>query len=740
MMNPTGAVISIPRMEIPISPEEPILPGGFDFSRLNKEQKEAVKTTRGNLLLVAGAGSGKTRVIIEKIRHLCAQGVNSYNILAITFTNKAAGEMKERLEAVGIEGCWASTFHSLCSRILRKEAEHIGLSEQFSIYDTDDQKTVIRSILKELQLDPQEWKPKDILSDISNWKNSDITPEKVEASGYRERYKVRIYELYQKALKTNESLDFDDLQVKAKELLSQHTQVLEKYQRRFKYVLVDEYQDTNSIQYKLIRLLSGKSDGVTVTGDPDQSIYSWRGADIKNILNFEKDFENSNVIKLERNYRSCGHILELSNQLIRHNTERYPKNLIPHNEPGELPTLHMMSDGTSESIHIAESIRKLKDKNVPLTQIAIFYRTNYQSRGIEEHLTRAGITYIIIGGTNFLDHREIKDLIAYLRFIHNPDDSVSLMRIINKPARGISESTKSKIKSFAEDNGLSCWDAMRHPALIGTQAARTQKSIAAFNQMVAGFFELSLGSPDQLLDRVITSTKIMDIYHQDSEKDEESRAYIQEFMAYVTEFCSKNRGATLTHLLEGIALMTDKHDDQKENHEAVTLMTLHAAKGLEYPYVFIAGVDENLLPHSRSIDIGTRTALEEERRLFYVGITRAEHILHLYSAEERQQYDRVVRCKVSRFIAEIEGPHLVIDRGGRRHEPPPEKPSRFSMKALDGQSFRKGEPVRHKKHGKGIVLQVHHSGLEEEVHIFFEKVGPITLRMQDDHPFLISLG
>lgn len=708
------------------------------LEHLNAEQKKAVLKTDGPLLVIAGAGSGKTRVITEKIKHLVQSlEVEPYNILAITFTNKAAGELKERLHKLEVAGAWVSTFHSMCVRILRKEAHHLGLDENFSIYDTEDQSSVVRACLKEMQLDPAEWPVNQLLSNISLFKSLGQTVETVEAAAehYRDRHIARLYANYQRSLSTNQALDFDDLLTRTKQLFELHPLVLEKYQRRFHYVLVDEYQDTNSIQYWLVRELSRKSKGVTVTGDPNQSIYSWRGADIQNILNFEKDFSGAETCKLHRNYRSTKRILQLSNQIIRHNTQRFDLELETPNDEGTLPVLHCMLDTEEESRAIALSIAHRRASGENLSSIAVFYRTNAQSRSIEEALSSHQIPYTIVGGLRFFERMEVKDLVAYLRFTHNPSDGISLMRVINRPARGISETTKQQIRSYSEDIGCTCWQAMMAEGFLSGLATRARESVIQFNRLMANFFELSFSSPDVLLERIIDETRIVESYRDRKGGAEEERIEnMQQFMSFVTEFCVRNPGTSLSTLLENVALLSDVADKKEAlQNGQVILMTLHSAKGLEFPYVYFAGLDEGILPHERSLKDATQTAIEEERRLCYVGITRAMRELHLYTVRQRFQYNKLKVYRESRFVSEMMGPHLAVERGGVIREPEREKPAEPRLQAFapaQGQRLRKGEAVRHARHGKGIVLHVEGGGASEKAKIFFDKLGEKILLVE----------
>lgn len=697
---------------------------------LNEAQSKAVQHTEGPLLIVAGAGSGKTRVIIEKIQHLVESGLKPTSILAITFTNKAAGTMRDRLSATGIKGPWVCTFHSMCVRILKKEAQHLGLSEQFSIFDTDDQASVIRSVLKEQELDPQEWKPGMLLSEISRYKNANKSCKELseEADDLRTTVVARVYTSYERALETNQAMDFDDLLLKTLQLFREHETVLRGYQNRFKYLLVDEYQDTNDVQYELIRFLAPGTQGLTLTGDPDQSIYSWRGANLNNILNFESDFagQDPEVIKMEMNYRSKQHILELANQLIRHNEHRYEKDALTDNPEGLKPHLHHVPDSETEAKMIGQIIAKKYSEGQVYKDMAVFYRTNHQSRSIEEILIKQGVPYIIVGATRFFERKEVKDLVAYLRFIHNPSDSISLMRIVNLPSRGIGEGLKGKIREFADDNGLGVWQAMIDPNFCATLPKRSKEAIESFNQLVAGFFELAFSRPDLLVERIIEDTNFRDLFkNRSGEIDEDRIENLEEFMTFAKTYSNKNPGSHLTGFLEEIALMGDKKNesDDTEEKDEVTLMTLHASKGLEFPIVLFAGMDEGLLPHSRSLNDGDPLAIEEERRLAYVGITRAEEELYLFTARERMAFKGPTPSKPSRFISEFEGEHLITNRYGRDLQPRSWTSPFRSFSSKPERPLKKGSIVSHEKHGKGLIMELKGEGVESKARVFFNKVG-----------------
>lgn len=709
-------------------------PTGF---ALNEAQQEAVEHTKGPLLVVAGAGSGKTRVIVEKIQHLVEQGLKPHTIIAITFTNKAANTMRERLMEYGLEGPWVCTFHSMCVRILKKEAQHLGLSEQFSIFNDEDQTTVIRSILKDMELSEEDWKPKAVLSEISMHKNQGITATDLlrEADGFNEDITARVYDRYEKSLATNQALDFDDLLLKTVQLFQRHESVLQSYRKRFDYLLVDEYQDTNSIQYQLVQFLAPGTQGLTLTGDPDQSIYSWRGADINNILNFQKDFDDAKIIKMENNYRSKKHILELANQLIRHNTERYPKEAITDNPDGPIPVLHQVQDADREAKLMADIIEQKRAEGRALKDVAIFYRTNQQSRSIEEALRLRNLPYVLVGGTRFFERKEIKDLIAYLRFIYNPSDSISLMRIVNLPARGIGEALKTKIREFADDNGFHCWQGMIHKDFLEALPPRSRKAVENFNALMAGLFEMAFSKPDLLVDQLIRDTEFeRSFQNRAGEVDEERLENVQEFQSFVVDQSAKNPESTLGTLLEEISLMGDKQEGKEGEEEVtdfITLMTLHASKGLEFPLVLFAGLDEGLLPHQRSIDEGNPSLIEEERRLTYVGITRAEEELHLFTARQRPTFKGPRPSKVSRFISEMQGSHLAISKNGTLLHPREwTEPIGSIFRRTSERELRKGSLVQHSKFGKGVVMKLDGKGVRQKATVYFDRHGEKTVLLE----------
>lgn len=650
------------------------------LENLNDMQKKAVTHKDGSLLILAGAGTGKTRVITRRIAYLIREyGVNPFNILALTFTNKAAGEMKERVDTLLEEGSnvWVSTFHSACVRILRRFIDKIGYERQFNIYDTDDTKTVIKGILKEFNLDTKQFKEKDFLNVISKAKNNfmsavNFTSKGAFSSG-EDIYK-RVYLEYEKRMKSNNALDFDDLLLKTVKLFEEDDEVLSYYQRRFKYILVDEYQDTNYVQFRLLKLLANHKNGdvtehnLCVVGDDDQSIYKFRGANIYNILNFEKEYPDALVIKLEENYRSTGNILNAANGVIKNNTERKGKSLWTSEKNGETISYTNYDTGDSEAYGIANTIKTLADSSTGYSDIAILYRTNAQSRSIEEKLVYSGIPYRIYGGTNFYGRREIKDILAYLKVINNYNDDVCVRRILNVPKRGIGATTEGRIVDYATENGISFFEAARRVYSIpGLQRAATK--VEKFVSYIEGKIE-EFSSSTSLKDGVetiIEETGYIDELKNDGSDESLSRIdniyeLINKIAAYEKEDRELEDGESLLdNFLSEISLMTDQ-DEKKEDKETVTLMTLHAAKGLEFKVVFICGLEEGLFPSYMCINSGDESEIEEERRLFYVGITRAREKLYLSNARVRMLMGNEQYNEPSRFIAEI--PSNTITSGG----------------------------------------------------------------------------
>ncbi|MCD4839149.1 DNA helicase PcrA [Neobacillus sedimentimangrovi] len=628
---------------------------------LNPEQKRAVKTTEGPLLIMAGAGSGKTRVLTHRIAYLIVEKrVNPYNILAITFTNKAAREMKERIAKMmggAANDIWISTFHSMCVRILRRDIDRIGFNRNFTILDTGDQQSVIKGILKEKNLDPKKFDPRAILGSISSAKNELITPEEYTktAGGYYEQVVSEIYEEYQKKLRKNQALDFDDLIMKTIQLFQRVPEVLEYYQRKFQYIHVDEYQDTNKAQYLLVKLLANRFKNLCVVGDSDQSIYRWRGADITNILSFEKDYPNATVILLEQNYRSTKRILQAANKVIENNLNRKPKNLWTENPEGNKIVYYRADSEQGEAQFVAGKIKELtREGGHKLSDMAILYRTNAQSRVMEEVLLKSNINYTIVGGTKFYDRKEIKDMLAYLRLISNPDDDISLIRVINVPKRGIGSSSLDKIADFAAMHDMSIFQALESIELIGLSPKIT-KAAAGFRDLIKNYTQMQeYLSVTELVEEILEKTGYLDMLKAEKSLEAQSRIEnLEEFLSVTKNFEETNEDKSLVAFLTDLALVADidSMDDDEEKADAVVLMTLHSAKGLEFPVVFLIGMEEGVFPHTRSLT--EEAEMEEERRLAYVGITRAEESLFLTNAKMRTLFGRTNMNPASRFISEI---------------------------------------------------------------------------------------
>jgi DNA helicase II / ATP-dependent DNA helicase PcrA len=634
---------------------------------LNPEQQNAVKATDGPLLLMAGAGSGKTRVLTHRIAYLIVEKrVNPYNILAITFTNKAAREMKERIRKMmggASEEIWISTFHSMCVRILRRDIDRMGFNRNFTILDTTDQQSVIKAILKDKNLDPKKNDPRAILGSISSAKNELIGPEEYEksAGGYFEQTISEVYKDYQKRLRKNNALDFDDLIMMTIQLFQRVPEVLEYYQRKFQYIHVDEYQDTNRAQYMLVKLMASRFRNLCVVGDSDQSIYRWRGADIANILSFEKDYPNATVILLEQNYRSTKRILLAANKVIENNLNRKKKNLWTENPEGNKLVYYRADSEQGEAQFVAGKIKELtRDTNYLLSNIAILYRTNAQSRVMEEVLLKSTIDYTIVGGIKFYDRKEIKDMLAYLRLISNPDDDISLQRVINVPKRGIGSSSLDKIADFAAMHDISLYQALASVELLGLSPKIT-KAAAQFRDLIRNYTNMQeFLSVTELVEDVLEKTGYKEMLNAEKSLEAQSRLEnLEELLSVTKNFEDSSEDKSLVAFLTDLALVADidSLDEDGEKTDAITLMTLHSAKGLEFPVVFLIGMEEGVFPHSRSLM--EEAEMEEERRLAYVGITRAEQTLFLTNAQMRTLYGRTSMNPASRFISEI--PEDLID-------------------------------------------------------------------------------
>lgn len=639
------------------------------YDSLNDRQKEAVLTTEGPLLILAGAGSGKTRVLTHRIAYLIEEkDVNPWNIMAITFTNKAAREMRQRVDRLigkGGQHVWVATFHSTCVRILRRHIEFLGYETNFTIYDTDDQKTLMRQTIKKLNLDPKQYPEPAMLSTISSAKNEMITPQDMlEAAGsdYRQKMIAQIYQEYQKQLQENNALDFDDLLMKTVELFQNWPQILEYYQDKFLYLMVDEYQDTNTVQFRFVSLLARKYGNLCVVGDDDQSIYKFRGANITNILSFENTFPGTKVIKLEQNYRSTANILECANEVIRNNVGRKEKRLWTEREEGKKVRFRLFDNGYEEAGAIVTDImRRAEEGDLSYNQCAILYRTNAQSRAFEEKCIAYSIPYKIVGGINFYQRQEIKDILAYLKTVDNGQDDLAVKRIINVPKRGIGQTTVDRASHYAEEQGISFFQAISRSKEIPGLSAAAAAKLTSFVQQI-GILRMQSEYMDlpEFLNTLLESTGYeQELENLEAEKAQQKRENIEEMISKARDFQNDNEDADLSSFLEEVALAADI-DSLEENANYITLMTLHGAKGLEFPYVFLSGLEDGLFPSYRSLFSDDANDLEEERRLCYVGITRAMDELVLTAARMRTIRGEVQYNKISRFVEEI--PAGLLDR------------------------------------------------------------------------------
>lgn len=638
---------------------------------LNDKQKEAVLATDGPCLVIAGAGSGKTKVLTHKIAYDIESGIKPWNILAITFTNKAANEMKERIEKLigdAAKDLWMGTFHSICVRILRRYIDRIGYKTDFVIFDTSDQKTLIKECLKTLKVDDKIFTDRGVLSEISNGKNEMLEPKAYGvkyAGDFRKKTIAEIYELYQRRLRENNAIDFDDIINFTIKILSENPDVLDYYTEKFKYILVDEYQDTNKAQFTLVSLLASKYGNLTVVGDSDQGIYSFRGADISNILNFERDFPGTRIIKLEQNYRCTGNILKAANAVIKHNENKYDKKLWTENEEGHLPCIYCGEDEYDEGRYIVEQINHLKtEEYYKNSDFTILYRMNAQSRAIEDILMREGIPYKVIGGLKFYERKEIKDIIAYLRLIYNSADNLSLKRIINEPKRGIGKTSIEQIQEISDKTGNSMYEIIRNAQEYGLTRvfSNSRDFIEQIEYLKSKKDELKISD---LIKETLNKTGYTKALENENSVEAETRIEnLEEFLTVAIEFEEESADNTLAEFLENITLSSDI-DGMEDQDNSITLMTLHSAKGLEFPVVFLVGMEEGIFPGYKSI--GEPQALEEERRLFYVGITRAKQYLYLTCAKHRTIFGSTSYNQVSRFVKEIpeellEGYAEVVER------------------------------------------------------------------------------
>jgi DNA helicase II / ATP-dependent DNA helicase PcrA len=687
---------------------------------LNPAQREAVLATEGPVLVVAGAGSGKTRVLTYRIAHLVsAVGVKPQEILAITFTNKAAGEMRERLEGVlgGIaRTMWVMTFHSACGRILRTEAPKLGYRSNFTIYDQADQVRVVKLCLEELERDPKRFVPRGIHSQISNAKNLLITPDdyKARVSSFYDQTVADVYELYQGRLFASNAVDFDDLLMLTVQVLERFPEARKRWQKAFRYVLVDEYQDTNHAQYRLLQLLAGEHRNVFAVGDPDQSIYAFRGADIRNIMEFERDFGGAKQIALEQNYRSTNAILRAANAVISENRERKPKNLWSELGEGDPIRVIEVEDEHAEARFVAAEIAGLVDEGFAGSEIAIFYRTNAQSRVLEDVLVRQDIPYQVIGGPKFYERAEIKDAIAYLQVIDNPSDAISLTRIANRPRRGIGDASLARVRAYADAHGLSLWEALEHPEEAGCGGAPL-KAIDKFRTLMQSSMSgaLELPVPD-LLERVLDQSGYLEALEAERTIEAQGRSEnLMELVGVAREYQESADNPSLSEFLQQISLFSDQ-DAIEEERSLVTLMTLHNAKGLEFRAVFLIGMEEGVFPHSRSIE---EQGLEEERRLCYVGLTRAQERLVLTHAAARSLWGSRGYNLPSRFLDEL--PQQEIERDRLR----PSSWTGYGAPTVtvrrDVPSLSTGDSVRHSTLGEGVVTAIAADGI-------------VTVRFADD--------
>ncbi|GAX03804.1 ATP-dependent DNA helicase PcrA [Secundilactobacillus pentosiphilus] len=728
------------------------------LAKLNKEQREAVEHTEGPLLIMAGAGSGKTRVLTHRIAYLIEKGVMPWHVLAITFTNKAAKEMRERIVTLlGPEGndVWASTFHALCVRILRRHADKLGYSRAFSIADTSDQRTLMKRVLADMNVDTKQFDPRAILGKISNAKNELKTPKQLakEAGNPMDEVTARAYDAYQNGLQRNQAMDFDDLIMLTIQLFNENKDVLAEYQKKFQYIHVDEYQDTNDAQYTLVNMLAREHHNLCVVGDSDQSIYGWRGANIENIMNFEKDYPDAHVTMLEQNYRSTKTILDAANQVIKNNGYRKDKNLWTENDQGEKIHYYRGQSENDEARYVVAQIQDLmKEQHYQYGDFAVLYRTNAQSRVMEETLVKANVPYTIVGGHKFYDRKEIKDMLAYLTLVANGADTLSLERVINEPKRGIGNGSLTKLRTFAQENGWSELEAAMNVDVANAISSRARGAIGGFAMTIQKLQAIVKDSTvTELTEQILDTTGYKAALQASRSLEAETRLEnIQEFLSVTQKFDesydadASDSGDRIVDFLAELALVSDQ-DDVEEEPAQVTLMTLHAAKGLEFPVVFLIGMEEGIFPLSRAME--DHDQLEEERRLAYVGITRAKKRLFLTNAFSRMLYGRPQRNPQSRFIEEIEPELLQMDNRSnpgengatslrtpfdRRtasatattyHQKSSSAVSVNSGTGADKQAWRTGDKVTHKKWGVGTVVKINGTGEDMELDIAFPQEG-----------------
>lgn len=699
-------------------------------NNLNPEQRKAVECTEGPLLLIAGAGSGKTRVLTHRIAYILEKGLaKPWEILAITFTNKAAAEMFERVDNMvfGAKEMWISTFHSACVKILRREANHIGFDTNFNIYDTSDQTKLIKDCLRELNIDDKKFPPKTFIGAISKAKNQLTTPVDYSPKDHFESLVQKVYKHYQNKLQSNNAMDFDDLIFETVRLFRFHPEVLEKYQQRFKYIMVDEYQDTNHSQYVLVNFLAQGHRNLCVVGDDDQSIYLFRGADVSNILDFEKDYPEAQVIKLEQNYRSTKTILSAANDVIRKNEGRKEKKLWTENIEGEKITFYQGVDQYEESDYIAGQIEKYVQQGKNYKDMAILYRTNALSRNIEEVFMRRGIPYVIYGATEFYKRKEIKDVMAYLKIIVNPNDNLSVARVINVPKRGIGATTVDKFLDYAEENNLSLYEVLKNHA--AQTVPRSGKKVQDFVDLIEKLKGMSQYlTVTELLEELVNRSGYRTMLENENTEEARSRLENIHELQTVTQEFDNNQEGGLAEFIQEISLNTDSESVEKDG-DVVKLLTLHSAKGLEFPIVFIAGMEERIFPHIRSFE--EPIEMQEERRLCYVGITRAKERLYITCAQNRSLYGRTDRNAISRFLDDI-SPALLNDvspQGYKFKELFTKKTSLTQniyakpVKSEVNMPYGVGMMVEHKKFGQGIILSIQPLGDDQSITIDFESSG-----------------
>ena len=747
---------------------------------LNDKQQEAVLATEGPCLVIAGAGSGKTKVLTHKIAYEIANGVKPWNILAITFTNKAANEMKERIEKLigdAAKDLWMGTFHSICVKILRRYIDRIGYKTDFVIFDTSDQKTLIKECIKALKVDDKLFTDRGVLTEISNGKNELLEPKAygVKYAGDFRREKIaELYELYQQKLKENNALDFDDIINLTIKILTENPDVLDYYTEKFQYVLVDEYQDTNKAQFMLVSMLASKYGNITAVGDNDQGIYSFRGADISNILNFERDFPGTKIIKLEQNYRCTGNILKAANAVIKHNENKYDKKLWTQNEEGKIPCIYNGEDEYDEARYIVEQIEHLKrEEYYKNSDFVVLYRMNAQSRAIEDILMREGLPYKVIGGLKFYERKEIKDIIAYLRLIHNTADNLSLKRIINEPKRGIGKTSLEKVQEISENSGIPMYEIIKEADKyeLNRVYANSREFIEQIEYLREQKDKIKISD---LIKETLNKTGYTKALELENSVEAETRIEnLEELLTVAIEFEEQEADNTLAEFLENITLSSDI-DGMEDQEDSITLMTLHSAKGLEFPVVFLVGMEEGIFPGYKSI--GEPQALEEERRLFYVGITRAKQYLYLTCAKHRTIFGATSYNQVSRFVQEIpeellEGYAEIVNRDSKEDEfkdsgyrwsygkgqtvktykmdeedkkntakiLQENKTSGFQFRTaesflnsikqnnqnsdVDLSKYKVGQRVYHKKFGEGTITKLEQEGNDIKVDLEFDKVG-----------------